>query len=144
MGNLQILPNGDRFVGWGQAPFFSLYSKTGKLLFDAALPDPDMSYRAYVQPWTGKPLYPPSGVASTRSGHTTVYASWNGATQVKSWEVLSGGSGAGAKAQVIGRARRNGFETAIHVDSTASSYKVAAVDAKGHVLGTSKAFSAKG
>ncbi len=30
MGNMQILPNGERFIGWGQAPFFSLYSKTGQ------------------------------------------------------------------------------------------------------------------
>jgi EmrB/QacA subfamily drug resistance transporter len=140
MGNLQILPNGDRFVGWGQAPFMSLYSKSGKLLFDAALPDPDMSYRAYVQSWVGKPTYPPSGVATTTSGHTTVYASWNGATQVTSWKVVSGSGGS----QVLGSAKRNGFETTIHLSTTAASYKVEALDAKGHVLGTSKAFSAKG
>ena len=110
----------------------------------AALPDPDMSYRAYVQPWVGKPASPPSATATTTAGHTTVYASWNGATQVKSWEVVSGSSGSGPKAQVIGRAKRGGFETAIHVDTTAPSYKVVAIDATGHVLGTSKAFTAKG
>ena len=107
MGNLQVLPNGERFIGWGQAPFFSLYSKTGKLLFDAALPDPDMSYRAYVQPWVGKPLYPPSGAATTRSGQTTVYASWNGATQVKSWKVVAG-SGASSGASALGSSRARG------------------------------------
>jgi EmrB/QacA subfamily drug resistance transporter len=143
MGNLQVLPNGERFVGWGQAPFFSLYSKTGKLLFDAALPNPDMSYRAYVQTWVGKPLYPPSGAATTRSGHTTVYASWNGATQVKSWRVISAGAGGSSAGSSLGSSARKGFETAIHV-SGASSYKVQALDGSGHVLGTSKAFSAGG
>jgi EmrB/QacA subfamily drug resistance transporter len=141
MGNLQTLPNGDRFVGWGQAPFFSLYSKTGKLLFDAALPDPDMSYRAYVKPWVGKPLYPPSGAATTSNGHTTVYASWNGATQVKSWRVIAGGSSGGSS---LGSSTRKGFETAIHVSGNAGSYKVQALDGSGHVLGTSKAFSSRG
>jgi hypothetical protein len=140
MGNLQILPNGERFVGWGQAPFFSLYSKTGKLLFDAALPDPDMSYRAYVQPWVGKPLYPPSATAITRSGHTTVYASWNGATQVKAWRVIAAGSGGGAAA---GSSRRKGFETAIAVTGSAGSYEVQALDGSGHVLGTSKPFTVR-
>ena len=57
MGNTQLLPNGDVFVGWGEVPFFSEYTTSGKLLFDAAFPSPDMSYRAYVQPWVGKPLY---------------------------------------------------------------------------------------
>jgi EmrB/QacA subfamily drug resistance transporter len=144
MGNLQILPNGERFVGWGQAPFFSLYSKTGKLLFDAALPDPDMSYRAYVQPWVGKPLYPPSAVATTHGGHTTVYASWNGATQVKSWRVIAAGSGPGSGGSSLGSSPRKGFETAISVSGGAGTYKVQALDGSGHVLGTSKAFEAKG
>src|SRR6202012_6016956 len=112
MGNTQTLPNGERFVGWGQAPFFSLYSKTGKLLFDAALPPPDMSYRAYVQTWVGKPSNPPSGAATTTSGKTTVYASWNGATQVKSWKVVATGSGAGQNS-VVATSKRQGFETAI-------------------------------
>ena len=29
-----------RFVGWGDVPFLSEYSKSGKLIFDASLPDP--------------------------------------------------------------------------------------------------------
>jgi len=141
MGNLQILPGGDRVIGWGQAPFFSLYSKTGKLLFDAALPSPDMSYRAYVQTWVGKPLYPPSGAASSSDGHTTVYASWNGATQVSSWKVLAIGSGAAHAGSVVATGKRQGFETAIHVGSAAKSFEVEALDGAGHVLGTSRPFT---
>ncbi|MFZ0385907.1 MAG: MFS transporter [Solirubrobacteraceae bacterium] len=141
MGNMQTLPNGDRFVGWGQAPFFSLYSKTGKRLFAAALPAPDMSYRAYVQTWVGKPLYPPSGAATTSSGHTTVYASWNGATQVTSWKVLAIGSGAANAPSVVASGKRQGFETAIRVNSSAQRFEVQALNGAGKVLGTSKAFA---
>ncbi len=72
MGNTQVLPNGNVVVGWGEVPFVSEYSPAGKLLFDAALPSPDMSYRAYVQPWVGKPLYPPSGAARAKGSGTTV------------------------------------------------------------------------
>ena len=57
-------------TGVGQAP-----SSTG-------VPVADMSYRAYVQPWVGMPLSPPSGAARAPAAGTTVYASWNGATQV--------------------------------------------------------------
>ena len=34
-------------------PFVSEYTASGKLIFDAAFPSPDMSYRAYVQPFLG-------------------------------------------------------------------------------------------
>ena len=88
-------PTATSFVGWGEVPFVSEYTASGKLIFDAAFPSPDMSYRAYVQPWVGKPLSPPSGAARAQGAGTTVYASWNGATQVSSWRVLAVTAGGG-------------------------------------------------
>jgi hypothetical protein len=35
-GNVQVLPNGNVFVGWGSEPFFSEFGRDGKLLFDAS------------------------------------------------------------------------------------------------------------
>jgi hypothetical protein len=37
-GNVQVLPNGNVFVGWGRALYFSEFGKDGELLFDARLP----------------------------------------------------------------------------------------------------------
>ncbi|MGH9106343.1 MAG: MFS transporter, partial [Acidimicrobiales bacterium] len=88
MGDLQPLPDGNVFVGWGQQPNFSEYTKSGKVLLDASFPGPDLSYRATVEPWVGLPEYPPSAAARRRAGGSTVYASWNGATRVASWRVL--------------------------------------------------------
>lgn len=34
-GNLQTLANGDVFIGWGSSPYFSEFSASGQLLFDA-------------------------------------------------------------------------------------------------------------
>ena len=34
-GNMQVLPNGNVFVGWGRALVLSEFSKDGELLFDA-------------------------------------------------------------------------------------------------------------
>ncbi len=142
MGNVQALPNGNVIVGWGEVPFVSEYTRTGKLIFDGAMPTPDMSYRAYVQHWVGSPLYPPSGAARIASGATTVYASWNGATKLAAWKVLAGDGS--AQTTVVGRHARTGFETAIPVRMTAPRYRVQALDASGRVLGTSKSFAATG
>lgn len=75
MGNIQPLPGGDEFVGWGSARHFSEYAPDGRMLFDAELPEPDLSYRTTVEPWVGLPSYPPAGAARSASGTTTVYLS---------------------------------------------------------------------
>ena len=137
LGSMQLLPNRNAVVGWGSRPFFSEYSGSGKQLLDAVFPGNDQSYRAlFTTNWVGTPSYPPSGTLRTSGGNTTVYASWNGATQVAKWVVL-GGSSASRLKQVASKSR-TGFETAISLGS--KSYKVVAVRA---VDGTGKALGAK-
>ena len=138
MGNTQVLPNEDVVVGWGEVPFVSEYTASGKLIFDAAFPSPDMSYRAYVQPWVGRPLNPPSGAARARGAATTVYASWNGATLVRAWRVLAVTAGGGTRP--LGTHTRTGFETSIPVSGGDARFRVQALDRAGRVLGTSKTF----
>ncbi len=137
-GDTQLLPGGDVLVGWGGLPYFSEYTQAGSLLFDASFPAPDISYRAYVFPWVGKPSAPPSGAARTRNGQVTVYASWNGATQVAKWEILAGSSS--AHLATVATASKNGFETAVKIGRSYPSFQVAALDAKHHVIGRSKTF----
>jgi EmrB/QacA subfamily drug resistance transporter len=141
MGSLEPLPNGNEFVGWGSAPFFSEYDSSGNLLLDARLPGHDLSYRATVQPWVGTPLYPPAGAARRTKGRTIVYASWNGATEVRSWRVLSGTTGA---ASPVASAAKSGFETAIPVSSGHRAFRVQALDAHGRAIGTSQVFNVTG
>ena len=71
MGDDQLLPNGNVFVGWGSQPYFSEYSPSGQLLMDASLPSPDLSYRATLDDWVGLPEFPPKGAARTGAGETT-------------------------------------------------------------------------
>ncbi len=40
-GSFQLLASGHAFVGWGQSYYFSEYSKTNHLLYDAAMPATD-------------------------------------------------------------------------------------------------------
>ncbi len=50
-GNAQTLDNGDVVVGWGSQPYFSEFSRSGKLLFNAEFPAGVNTYRAYRSAW---------------------------------------------------------------------------------------------
>jgi hypothetical protein len=50
-GNAQTLGNGDLFVGWGILPYFSQFSRSGQLVYNAELPAGVNTYRAYRLPW---------------------------------------------------------------------------------------------
>jgi hypothetical protein len=141
-GSVQALANGDWFVGWGQLPDFSEFNAEGKLLFDAHFPATDQSYRDFRFVWAGTPAHVPAFAFQPGSpGVGTVYASWNGATEVASWRVLAGPSPSGLKA--VAQNTRSGFETAVVLpDGTSGPYlQVQALGASGQVLGTSAAAS---
>lgn len=133
-GNVQALPGGDQFVGWGQQPYFTEYTASGQMVFDARFVDSNSSYRAYRYPWSGSPTSPPAVVASSSGGTTNVYVSWNGATKVASWRVLAGASAAALQAVVT--TSKRGFETQIAIASQ-PYVAVQALDANGRALGTS-------
>jgi len=92
------------------------------------------SYRVFSQEWTGHPVEPPAAAARPRTGGVTVYASWNGATNVASWTVFAGQQGHLGK---VASARRTGFETAINVSSTGPYFAVQAHDSTGRALARS-------
>jgi hypothetical protein len=142
-GNAQTLENGNTVVGYGGVPYVSEYGPDGSLLFDAHFPLDQVFYRAYRHPWSGSPLTPPAVVANLNNTNeeTIVRMSWNGATDVASWRVFAGTS-AGALAPRAA-VSATGFETSAILPATYSSGKsngyvaVQALDAAGHVLGTS-------
>jgi Arylsulfotransferase (ASST) len=135
--NFQTLPDGRAFVGW-ELPYFTEYDSAGHMLFDAHLHGSNESYRAYRFAWTGKPSEPPAiAAAKNAGGVVTVYASWNGATAVRSWRLLAGTSASDLSPAAT--FPRTGFESAI-ADPAAEPYvAVQALDSAGTVLGTSKA-----
>jgi hypothetical protein len=139
-GNLQTLANGDWVVGWGQAGYLSEVSPTGQVLFNAHLPPDWESYRTFVLPWSGHPTQPPALAAEPSTGThagTTAYVSWNGATEVASWQVLAGSTPTTLKP--VASSARTGFETAIPVPGApVGGYLAAqALNASGAVIGTS-------
>jgi hypothetical protein len=135
--NAQVLPDGHVLVGWGSQGRISEFDAGGRLLLDLKLPRGWDTYRAYREPWVGRPLTAPAIAAELRDGGgVTVYASWNGATEVAGWQVLAGP--AATSLAVVGTAPRRGFETQIRLPAAADFVTVRALDASGAVLGTSR------
>ena len=139
-GNVQVLPNGDVFIGWGSEPYFSEFSHEGELLFDARFTPEHETYRAFRFPWVGRPVDRPAvAVEQGPDDEVTVYVSWNGATEIDSWQVLTGPGP--DQLEPVGSALRDGFETAIAVRTADPYIGVQAKDRSGRVLRVSKAIN---
>lgn len=136
-GNAQTLLNRNLFVGWGSAPEFSEYTVNGRQIFNGTFALGVESYRAFRFPWTGQPTTSPDMAnVPGPSGTVDIYASWNGATTVAAWRVL-GGPTPESLVALNSSTPRQGFETQIELHSEPAYFEVQALDAHGHVLGTS-------
>ena len=111
-GNMQYPPNGNVFLGWGSNAFVSESMADGTPVFSAYFATTGaLHYRAYKYNFTSNPSDAPALwiYAHNTSVPTACYASWNGATEVESWNCY-GGSSAKSLAK-LGNAAKKGFET---------------------------------
>jgi arylsulfotransferase ASST len=130
-GSARQLTNGNVLVGWGAMPYITEFTRHGRVVLDAHFAKADDgTYRAIRARWTGRPATLPLAAADGRS----VWASWNGATEVTRWRVLAGGT-------PVATFRRRGFETAMRLDRRYPVVAVEALDSHGAVLGTSQPVS---
>ncbi|KAJ6005755.1 hypothetical protein N7451_003699 [Penicillium sp. IBT 35674x] len=113
-GSYQPLGNGHILQDHGAVPKIEEFDENGSVVMRARFgyDNTMQTYRAYRYPWVGQPSTKPDVVAcpSSNGDKSTVYVSWNGATDVQSWKIHSG-------SKVKSSAVRNGFETVIVVDS---------------------------
>ncbi|CAG8100473.1 unnamed protein product [Penicillium nalgiovense] len=120
-GSYQSLGNGHVLQQHGSTPKIEGYDENGTIVMRARFGyDKTMqTYRTYRYPWVGRPATKPDVVACLdgKNGKSTVYVSWNGATDVAYWKVYPG-------TEVKETAVRNGFETTILVDGLTSSDSV--------------------
>ncbi len=137
MGNFQTLPDGNVLLGWGDLGTASEFSSDGRWLADTKFGNRHDTYRAYRYAWTGTPRDTPALAAQRASdGRTsTLYASWNGATEVSHWVVSTGRRESALRG--VGVAARQGFETVIPHLPSAGLAQVTAVDGSGNRLGVS-------
>nr|MDT0659715.1 arylsulfotransferase family protein [Micromonospora sp. DSM 115978] len=135
-GGVQELAGGASFVGWGQQPYFSEHAADGSVRLAGRLPADNGSYRAYRFAWNGRPTDQPAVAVSAGGGAAvTVHASWNGATEVASWQVRGGPQP--DTLTVLGEADRTGFETAVTVSGPVAFIVADALDTSGRMLATS-------
>ncbi|SES00846.1 Arylsulfotransferase (ASST) [Propionibacterium cyclohexanicum] len=134
MGSTQILGNGNVLVGWGTQNAATEFSADGTALWEASALGSNC-YRVARSEWTGRPTTAPDIAVDASGGTLTVHASWNGATEVATWRVLTGNS-----ASALGKAvevARSGFETST-TTGLAGYVQVLALDAAGAILGRSR------
>ena len=162
---------GNMLVGWGVNPEFDEYTHDGQLARDIqySVLNPRRSfggggsiasYRVFKHTWQGFPTWPPS----IASNGTTLWLSWNGATEVHSWAIFAGqkvwdlGSETGCwysndteliEMEPLKVVRRQGFETEMGFEDEKMNIsraeavlphfvKVAALNKEGGILGTAE------
>lgn len=146
-GSVQVLPDsGNIFVGWGHSPAYSEYSPNGTLVcethFGASWYDfwgRVVSYRAQKSAnWVGSPEYPPA----VKIQNSQLFVSWNGATEVETWE-LQGAVQADGEFHALDVMEKIGFEGTFLLPTDSQGdhvyYRVAAIGHDGKVLGHSEA-----
>jgi hypothetical protein len=148
-GNVAILPTGNTFIGWGQIPWLSEYDANGQFLYTVQFGVGDVqSYRAYHFNWTAFPTTLPSVfVEIGDDSNTTVYTSWNGATEVDTWQLFGSTPESPQLAISISNTSRSGFETVITASGTSANYKyyqVAALDSNKKIIAYSNFTAADG
>ena len=139
-GSARILDGGNSFVGWGQVPQMTEFAPNGEVVWDAkfgvgGFPLPQHSYRAFKAPWQGFPKDRPAIASEADGDGAKLYASWNGATKVRSWKVFTGET-AGSLTQVGSSPWKN-LETMISIPTVDTNVRVVAYDKDGKKLGQS-------
>ena len=140
-GNLLNLSPGDNtagnwMMGYGGLPNFTEHGPSGGVLLDGTLGKNVQDFRTYLAPWSGHPASTPSlAVQSAAGGKLTVAASWNGATEVASWQVLAGSSA--TSLAPVATVPRSGFQTSVPLALAPAYVAVQALDAAGAAIGRS-------
>ena len=137
LGSVQPLDKGHTFMGWGTSSYFTEY---GPGRHGPVRRPPDSGDASHIarssKPGPERRRPSPAWPLRARAPAATLYASWNFATEVAGWVVLSGHYADHLDA--VGVAKLAGFETKISLPQARRYVAVEAIDRTGAVLGTSK------
>ena len=132
-GSMQVLPNGNVLLGYGNTGAMTEFAANGTVLCDvhfgpqAWFGSGDIqSYRTFKFDWVGRPDSKPDvavvvddqdedlAAAANSGGNlttTSFYVSWNGDTEVRRWVLEGTDNVDGGKWTVLDDVQRDGFET---------------------------------
>jgi hypothetical protein len=142
-GNMQTLPNSNKFIGWATHGLISEVTQDGTPVMEAKFSDGKMStYRSYKFNFTGRPHLPPVTKSivygsTPNTANTFHYISWNGATDVHSWNVYGAAKNSSDSFSLLAKVGKLDFETVHMTQGYVAFVYVEALDAKGEVMGLS-------
>ena len=140
-GSMQVLSNGNYFVGYGSASIYAEFAPNGTLLCSAHYAplgrESDEtgqgalgSFRISKQKWVGWPEEPPEIKLKGQEMHV----SWNGATALRGWR-LAGRRIASHSWEDLGVRKRSGFETTLSLQGKSySAFQLTALDERSNAL----------
>lgn len=143
MGTRSCFPTTTFLFGWSERGYITEFAPEGEVLLSAMFNSTRFStYRAYKFAFTGRPNTPPDLVASVAGTDasdfvTTIYVSWNGATDVARWNFYARAA-ANAPPVFIGNTTKTNFETIYLAHGYLDWVSAEAVDHAGNVLGVSR------
>ena len=97
-GGVQRTPAGNVVVAWGQNPMYTEYTADGELAMDIQRGRVRhmehgifsvITYRIWKGDWIGRPSWGPNISCNNDDVGRSVYVSWNGATEVDRWVMVS-------------------------------------------------------
>ncbi|PLN86507.1 ASST-domain-containing protein [Aspergillus taichungensis] len=147
-GSVQRLPNGNVFVGWSERGYQSEFSPEGDNLVSARFASDRLNtYRAYKFDFVGRPAYAPTMVASVYAADeasvlTTIHISWNGATDIASWNFYAQ-AGEEHPRHLIGNVPKRDFETMFIASGYMDWISADALDRDGNVITVSDIIRSK-
>jgi hypothetical protein len=141
-GSLQVLPNDNVFIGYGYNGVWTEFTPDGNAICDVHFESASrfntgdvQSYRMMkYKNWVGKPSTNPDLAIEG----DVAYISWNGATNVVTWnlERASAAEGNDITYTEIKGVVKSGFETAIVLDGITGLLRITGVDHDGKLLGS--------
>ncbi|KAJ4264355.1 hypothetical protein NW762_005552 [Fusarium torreyae] len=150
-GSVQILPNGNVFVNWGEAGAVTEFNTNGEVLFHSYLDSAPQSflvqsYRGFRANWTGTPSEEPALIAlqSEKGTGVDVFVSWNGDTETETWRFY-GRLPTQSQDRLIAEVKREGFETHAHFADLPTDQEIVftaeSVDSSNNVLRRTRAIA---
>jgi len=159
-------------LGYGSDPAYTEFSPNGTVLHDVTFGPFHRNrasadnYRMLKVNWTADPIYAPkiaagpafwdgksmaSSLAAMHAlematGNSSVFVSWNGATEVEEWVVLASNSTKNLNVTLHywGRQEKKGFETKVDVGAEVRFVRAMAVGEEGVVLGVTPVLDLNG
>ncbi|KIK62498.1 hypothetical protein GYMLUDRAFT_84423 [Collybiopsis luxurians FD-317 M1] len=150
-GSIQLLENGESIVGWGTSPYFSQHDANGEIKWSAQFApsqNDNGAYRVFLHDWVGRPSTLPSMQISntSTSNNVTVYAWWNGATEVSAWQLFGSAISNPLALTFLDVVSKVDFESTLRYagEEDYEMFRVAAIDANGEILAYSDLVSLDG